>query len=65
MTCYLKGNNDSNGFEFLIRNYGAKHKWNIFEDKIKNCIPNKNVSKDESQIKIFWDERNLNSVHSI
>lgn len=29
----------------------------------KNCIPGENVSKDLSLIKIFWDERSLNSVN--
>lgn len=41
MTYYLEGNNDSNGFGFLIRNYTDKRKRNsIFEVlKEKNYQP--------------------------
>lgn len=35
MSYYLEGNNDPNGFEFIIRNYRAKRKWNNIAKVLK------------------------------
>lgn len=70
MTYYLEGNNDSNGFGFLIRNYTDKRKrYSIFEVlkelSTKNSISSKNISRDKSKIKTFSDERNLENSLSV